>query len=651
MNQLLEEKFEKPDAAFEQRMLANFRERVPEKNMFQLISNLMRLRSAQIAGVAAVLLALLQIGRMVTNERGPNSFAESREIVTGSNINIPTAEEVGPNDLLRRPQAFAAQNEPSFSESLKPPLPAPSPMKPAEFKEEVAGGFAGDKAKGEVEERGQLVRKEKDTISQFGNDKIAAASAKKSTDRPAMPAAPPVGPNAADEITPKVVDQRKLIRNAKVDLEILSFEDVVAKITQFAGEARGYVATSGSQKQANGKLHGEVVAKVLPQNLDSFLQKVRALGDLKNQMLGSEDVTKAYFDTEARLNNARVMEQRLVDMMKTKTGKVSDLLEVERELGRVRENIEKMQGELKYWDSQVQFATVIISLAEKDLEEPAAFLLKEHDQVSLFAADVEKIYNDIKALASSKVQITTAQLDRGNSDRVSARLSILVAPEESDALVGKVKSFGRVGSFDSQTQRIAQDGNGLSENAETKRDKVELNVTISRETDEQPIQETSLRIRTSNVDENAAHLKDTAAKSGIEVRDSTFSRDSNGREVANISLRTPMKNYAALMKSLNQLGEVQDVTVQRRDRAGRNSSEETAPADISIQIYSQGNIVSSDTGLIATVRHTLGQSAGAIMWSVRMIGVAVAFLAPWAIALVALIWIVRRLVKKHRSDN
>ena len=128
---------------------------------------------------------------------------------------------------------------------------------------------------------------------------------------------------------------------------------------------------------------------------------------MKNQTLGTEDVTKAYFDTDARLKNARVMEQRLIDMLKTKTGKVSDLLQVEKELGRVREEIEKMQGELKYWDSQVQFATVTISLAEKDMEEPAAFLLKERAQLALYAPDVEKIYNDIKAWHRRKCRSQT----------------------------------------------------------------------------------------------------------------------------------------------------------------------------------------------------------------------------------------------------
>src|SRR6185312_8628458 len=306
---------------------------------------------------------------------------------------------------------------------------------------------------------------------------------------------------------PSAAATRKLIRNATVELEIVSFEDAVQRITALATEERGYVATTNSQKQANGKLRGQVIVKVLPENLDRFLQKIRGLGELKNQTLGSEDVTKAYFDTDSRLKNARVMEQRLIEMLKTKTGKVADLLQVEKELGRVREEIEKMQGELKYWDSQVQFATVTISLAEKDLEEPAAFLLKERAQLSLYAPDVEKIYNEIKSLASPKVQITNAQLDRDNSGRVSARISMLIAPEESDAVIGRVKGFGRVENFQTQTQRIAQGGSGMSENARTKRDKVELNIAISREEQEPAFQQTSLRIRTSSVDEKAKELR------------------------------------------------------------------------------------------------------------------------------------------------
>jgi hypothetical protein len=339
-------------------------------------------------------------------------------------------------------------------------------------------------------------------------------------------------------------------------------------------------------------------------------------------------------------------------MLKTKTGKVADLLQVEKELARVREEIEKMQGELKYWDSQVQFATVTISLAEKDMEEPAAFLIKERSQLALYAPDVEKIYNDIKALASSRsrgMQITSAQLNRDYSGRISATMSVLIAPEESEEVIARVKSFGRVENFQTQTERIAQGGSGMSENAKTKRDKVELNITISREEQEQAFQQTSLQIRTSSVDEKAKDLRTIAEKQGGRVRSSTYSRDPDGRELANVSLRVPMKNYPALMQSLDSLGKVENVTVQRQDRTGTQIDEGSAPADISIQVYSQGNIVSHESGPLATLRRTLAQSAGAIMWSVRMIGVAIAFLVPWVIAIVAIVWIAKRVMRARRK--
>ena len=284
------------------------------------------------------------------------------------------------------------------------------------------------------------------------------------------------------------------------------------------------------------------------------------------------------------------------------------------------------------------------------MEEAAAFLLKERAQLALYAPDVEKIYNDIKGLASPKVQITNAQLDRDYSGRVSARVSMLMAPEESDGVIGRVKGFGRVENFQTQTERIAQGGSGISENAKTKRDKVELNITISREEQEQAFQQTSLRVRTSSVDERAKELRVLAEKQNGRIRSSMFNRDPDGREVADVSLRVPMKNYSVLMQSLNSLGKVENVSVQRQDRTGAQIDEANAPADISVQVYSQGNIVSSETGLFATLRRTLAQSTVAIMWSLRMIGVAVAFLAPWAIALVLIAWIAKRITRARRKS-
>ena len=628
MNKILEETLaqEKPDPAFEQRMLAGFRKRAPQRaGLVKLLVDLMRLRAVQITAVAAALLGLVQIGRMITGENATSL----RKRYAEAEVAAPQPPESRPSQAgaLGRSGGIAAGRP----QDLAIEAPAPPPATRSKFREEskaAAATVAPDKA-----EQGETTESE-----------AFAATPESPTN------AEEAGKTRGESPAPALAN-RKLIRNAIVELEILSFDNAVQKITAVANEEHSYVATTDSEKQANGKLRGQVVVKVLPENLDRFLQKIRSLGELKKQTLGTEDVTKAYFDTDARLKNAHVMEQRLIDMLKTKTGKVSDLLQVEKELGRVREEIEKMQGELKYWDSQVQFATVTISLAEKDMEEPAAFLIRERAQLALYAPDVEKTYNEIKSLASPKVQITNAQLNRDYSGRVSAQMSMLIAPEESDGAIGRVKVFGRVENFQTQTQRTAQGGNPAaagSENARTKRDKVELNIAISREEQEQAFQQTSLRIRTSSVDEKAKELRALTEKQGGRVRSSTFSRDPDGRAVANVSLRVPMKNYLAIMQSLDSLGKVENVSVQRQDRTDAQIDEANAPADVSIQVYSQGNIVTEESGLLATLRRTLTQSAGAIMWSLRMIGVAIAFLAPWAIAIVGVIWVGRRIIRAKR---
>ena len=630
MNKILEETLaqEKPDLRFEHRMLSRFRSRIPQRSgLVKSLVDVMRLRAVQITAVAAILLALIQVGRMITGERA--NMLRGREGYANEELfrqqRSQVASGVGRAGGLDKSDELAAGRSKDLAIKAPPPsLPASRPDFHENAKTPSTTVAQGKVAQPEVTEMpGVFAAPE--------NFARAEAAEQKPAETPAPASA-----------------NRKLIRNATVQLEILSFDDALQKITAFANEQHGYVATTDSQKQSNGKLRGEVVVKILPENLDPFLQKLRGLGELKNQTLGTEDVTKAYFDTDARLKNAHVMEQRLIDMLKMKTGKVSDLLQVEKELGRVREDIEKMKGDLKYWDSQVQFATVTVSLAEKDMEEPAAFLLKERAQLSLYAPDVEKFYNDIKALASPKVQITNAQLNRDYSGRVSATMSMLIAPEESDAVIGRVKGFGRVENFQMQTQRIAQGGSGISENAKTKRDKVELNISVSREEQEQALQQTSLRIRTSSVDEKAKELRTLAEKQGGRVRSSTFNRDPDGRELAKVWLRVPMKNYFSLIQSLNSLGKVENVSVQRQNRTDAQIDEANAPADVSIQVYSQGNIISYKTGLFPTLRRTLTQSAGAIMWSLRMIGVAIAFLAPWVIAIIVIVWIAKRVIRARR---
>ncbi len=618
MDQLLENTLAKEtaDPAFEERMVRHFRDRAPAPNegLLTILSRLMRMRAAQITAVAALLLALVQVGKMVTGE-----FPQSQQSAAVAQRPAGAESRLEVTRLIDSASNLAANQKAAASPSLElrkqPSAKSAGPLAPT-------APFANSEPRPDEKDVGE--RSAAVANDQAANDIVPAPP----------PATPPEG--------------RKLIRNAQLELEVANFETAVQRLTSLANEAHGFVATQSSRRLPNGKLQGTIVLKVLPENLDAFLQKARSLGEVKNQTLGTEDVTKAYFDTDARLRNAKRMEGRLLEMLQKKTGKVSDLLEVEKELARVREQIEQMQGELKYYDALVQYATVTISLAEKDLTEPAAFLLKETANLSLFSMDVEKTFAAVKnALQNAKAQIVQSTLERDNSGEATARMDLLLEPNESDAVIARIKSLGRVQNFNVQTERVAQNGSGLSQTAKVERDKVQLHLVISRTGEEAAVQQTSLRLLTSAVAEKVAKLKTSVAKIGGEVRTSTFTRNPDGAEVANLVLRVETKNYPALLASFHQLGEVKDLSVQRNDQPGTIANPETAPAEISLQIYSPGKIVSDESGIGATMRRTLGQAVSALAWSVQMIGVALAFLAPWALALGLVGWLIVRFARRR----
>jgi hypothetical protein len=113
-------------------------------------------------------------------------------------------------------------------------------------------------------------------------------------------------------------------------------------------------------------------------------------------------------------------------------------------------------------------------------------------------------------------------------------------------------------------------------------------------------------------------------------------------------IRAELRLFTRNVSSLERL---ENLAVHRDDRPNAQFDEKTAPADFTIQVYSQRNLVSEGSDPPATLRRTIEQGAGALMWSVRTIGVAWAFDAPWIIALSAASPAVMQRVRRGRRPR
>jgi hypothetical protein len=97
---------------------------------------------------------------------------------------------------------------------------------------------------------------------------------------------------------------------------------------------------------------------------DDAVDGLRPLGKVEAVNVSAEDVGEEYVDVEARMTNARRLEARLIDLLARRTGKLADVLQVEHEVARVREEIERYEGRLRYLRSRAAVSTLTLTVHE-----------------------------------------------------------------------------------------------------------------------------------------------------------------------------------------------------------------------------------------------------------------------------------------------
>ena len=159
------------------------------------------------------------------------------------------------------------------------------------------------------------------------------------------------------------VDQEKMvIYNAYISLETEDIGDTLAKIRILAENYGGYVASSS--RSARGQQdRAEMTIRIPKDSFQLIVLEIGSYGELLDERTTSEDITEQYIDLKARLNNLQKQETRLYEIMEMAIT-VEDILEVEKELTRIRSEIERLQGQLNYLERNVEMSLISVSLIE-----------------------------------------------------------------------------------------------------------------------------------------------------------------------------------------------------------------------------------------------------------------------------------------------
>jgi hypothetical protein len=143
-----------------------------------------------------------------------------------------------------------------------------------------------------------------------------------------------------------------------------SLEAAMAELRQVAQRVGGFVADASVRSGRNQVREATLELKIPSARFDELTEGLQPLGRLEFVNVSAEDVSEEFVDLTARAANARRLEERLVELLRTRTGKLQDVLSVERELARVREEIERIEGRLRYLKASARLSTLSVTLHE-----------------------------------------------------------------------------------------------------------------------------------------------------------------------------------------------------------------------------------------------------------------------------------------------
>lgn len=208
---------------------------------------------------------------------------------------------------------------------------------------------------------------------------------------------PTAGDAATDASVPKVGEKtpedvtlpsagRQIIYRATIVLDVQDFAATERQIVALIRETGGFVAQFREERPYGAQRGGRWTIRVPVPQFDKFVEQAGKLGVAQSRDINSEDVSEEFVDLTARLKNKQQLEARLLELVAKRSDEIKDILALEAELSRVREEIERMQGRLRYLTDRVALTTVELAAHERQDYKPP--------EAPTFAANISQTFYD-----------------------------------------------------------------------------------------------------------------------------------------------------------------------------------------------------------------------------------------------------------------
>jgi hypothetical protein len=187
-----------------------------------------------------------------------------------------------------------------------------------------------------------------------------------------------------------------VIRTGQAYIEVDKVDPAVLKVRQLAAQVGGYITNSSISGGRDQMRRATLELKIPAPKYDEAVGSLSTIGKVETVTSNAQDVGEEFVDATARVTNSRRLEERLISLLANRTGKLDEVLRVERELARVREEIERYEGRLRYLSARVAMSTLTVNV-----HEPAPILGNSPGENPIAAALRRAWQNFVAVIAGS----------------------------------------------------------------------------------------------------------------------------------------------------------------------------------------------------------------------------------------------------------
>ena len=161
--------------------------------------------------------------------------------------------------------------------------------------------------------------------------------------------------------SPEKTTDTKIIKTGNIRFESSDLESSFETVQKAVAKHKAIIQNDDSGKD-DYSVYRNFTIRIPNQDFDAFITEIsQGVSHFDKKEISQQDVTEEYVDIEARMNAKKKLEARYIQLL-TKANKVSEMLEIEKQLAEIREEIEAKEGRLKYMQSQVSMSTINIEI-------------------------------------------------------------------------------------------------------------------------------------------------------------------------------------------------------------------------------------------------------------------------------------------------